>query len=508
MWKSENRGDSWEPISGDLTRNENRFDLPIMGSRQSWDNPWDVSAMSNYNTVSALSESPVKVGLIYAGTDDGFINVTENNGKSWRKISVKKLPGVPEMAYVNDLKADNFDVNTVYAVLDNHKYGDYQPYIYKSTDKGKTWKSITSNLPDRTLTWRIVQDHVKKDLLFAATEYGIYFSVNGGSRWTMITGGVPIISFRDLAIHKRENDLVGASFGRGFYVFDDMSVFRNLSDQQMKAEGTLFTVRKAWWYIPRSHLGFGDRPKGTQGDSYFTAPNPPFGAVFTYHLGQGYTTKLTQRKEAEKATMKKGKAVGFPGWDVVENERQEIDPKIVFEVKNREGKVIRRVNGPATKGFHRVAWDLRYPSPNSIALGGKSEGFGFLAPPGEYTVTMYVQQDGEIKRLSKSQNFDVVPLRSGALPTKSQSTITAFWREYESAVKRGMAIQMTVANTLKKIKSMQLAMDQSRADVGNMDRRLDDIRTSIMNIPPMVRRKQQRKIYFWQIKVWMKSRLN
>ena len=186
------------------------------------------------------------------------------------------------MAYVNDLKADNFDVNTVYAVLDNHKYGDYQPYIYKSTDKGKTWKSITSNLPDRTLTWRIVQDHVKKDLLFAATEYGIYFSVNGGSRWTMITGGVPIISFRDLAIHKRENDLVGASFGRGFYVFDDMSVFRNLSDQQMKAEGTLFTVRKAWWYIPRSHLGFGDRPKGTQGDSYFTAPNPPFGAVFTY----------------------------------------------------------------------------------------------------------------------------------------------------------------------------------------------------------------------------------
>lgn len=482
VWKSENRGDSWEPISGDLTRNENRFDLPIMGSRQSWDNPWDVSAMSNYNTVSALSESPVKVGLIYAGTDDGFINVTENNGKSWRKISVKKLPGVPEMAYVNDLKADNFDVNTVYAVLDNHKYGDYQPYVYKSTDKGKTWKSITSNLPDRTLTWRIVQDHVKKDLLFAATEYGIYFSVNGGSRWTMITGGVPIISFRDLAIHKRENDLVGASFGRGFYVFDDMSVFRSLSDQQMKAEGTLFTVRKAWWYIPRSHLGFGDRPKGTQGDSYFTAPNPPFGAVFTYHLGQGYTTKLTQRKEAEKATMKKGKAVGFPGWDVVENERQEIDPKVVFEVKNREGKVIRRVNGPATKGFHRVAWDLRYPSPNSIALGGKSEGFGFLAPPGEYTVTMYVQQDGEIKRLSKSQNFDVVPLRSGALPTKSQSTITAFWREYESAVRRGMAIQMTVANTLKKIKSMQLAMDQSTADVGNMDRRLNEIRTSIMKM--------------------------
>ena len=240
----------------------------------------------SYNTVSALSESPVKAGLIYAGTDDGFINITENDGKSWRKVEVKKLPGVPATAYVNDVKADNFDVNKVYAVLDNHKYGDYQPYIYKSTDKGKTWKSITSNLPDRTVTWRIVQDHVEQSLLFAATEYGIYFSINSGGKWTKLNGGVPTISFRDLAIHKRENDLVGASFGRGFYVFDDISVFRGLSKKQMADTGTLFPVRKAWWYIPRSHLGFGDRPKGTQGDGYFTAPNPPFGAVFTYHLGK------------------------------------------------------------------------------------------------------------------------------------------------------------------------------------------------------------------------------
>ena len=178
LWKSENRGDSWEPISEDLTRDENRFDLEIMGSKQSWDNAWDVSAMSNYNTLSALSESPVKAGLIYTGTDDGLINITNNDGKSWRQIEVKKLPGAPSTAYVNDIKADNFDENKVYAVLDNHKYGDYQPYIYMSNDKGRTWKSITSNIPDRTLTWRIVQDHVKKSLFFAATEFGIYFSIN------------------------------------------------------------------------------------------------------------------------------------------------------------------------------------------------------------------------------------------------------------------------------------------------------------------------------------------
>ena len=245
-----------------------------MGSKQSWDNAWDVLAMSNYNTISAISESPIKPGLLYVGTDDGYIHISENDGKSWRRIEVKKLAGAPSYAYVNDLKADNFNENVVYAVLDNHKYGDFRPYVYKSTDKGKSWRSISSNIPERTLTWRIVQDHVKKDLLFLATEFGIYFSINSGKRWSKIKGGVPTISFRDLAIHKRENDLVGASFGRGFYVFDDMSVFRELSNTQMQSPASLFSVRKAWWYIPRSHLGFGDRPKGTQGDSYFTAKNP------------------------------------------------------------------------------------------------------------------------------------------------------------------------------------------------------------------------------------------
>ena len=483
VWKSDNRGDSWEPISEDLTRNQNRFDLPIMGSKQSWDNAWDVGAMSNYNTVSALSESPLKAGLIYAGTDDGFINITENDGKTWRKIEVKKLPGVPATAYVNDVKADNFDVNKVYAVLDNHKYGDYQPYIYHSSDKGKTWKSITSNLPDRTVTWRIVQDFVEEGLLFSATEYGIYFSINGGRKWTKLTGGVPIISFRDLAIHKRENDLVGASFGRGFYVFDDISVFRGLSEKQMANPGTLFPVRKAWWYIPRSHLGFEGRSKGTQGDGYYTAPNPPFGAVFTYHLSESLISKKDQRTKNEKATLDKGKSVGFPGWDTLEAERREVKPKVIFEVKDNEGNTVRRIEGPATKGFHRVAWDLRYPSPNAVTLASSSnKGSGFLAAPGKYTVTMYTSMHGKTNQVSKSQNFDVVPLRSGALPTKSYANRADFWRKYEKTVRRASAIQITVGNALKKVDRMQTALSQSTGDVGNLDARLHIIRNSILEM--------------------------
>ena len=190
-----------------------------MGSTQSWDAPWDVYAMSNYNTITSLAESPIKAGLIYAGTDDGVIQVTENDGKDWRKISVAKLPGVPNTAFVNDIKADLYDQNTVYIALDNHKYGDYKPYLLKSNNKGKSWQSITGNLPKNHLVWRFVQDHVNKNLMFIGTEFGLFFTVNAGKKWIKLKGNVPTISFRDLAIQRRENDLVAASFGRGFFLY-------------------------------------------------------------------------------------------------------------------------------------------------------------------------------------------------------------------------------------------------------------------------------------------------
>ena len=146
VWKSNDRGDSWTAISGDLTNNLERIKQPIMGGLQSWDNPWDIYAMSDYSSITSLSESPLKEGLIYAGTDDGLIQMTDNGGESWTKTPVGSLPGCPNTAFVNDIKADLYDVNTVYIALDNHKYGDYSPYLYKSTDKGKSWTSMLGNL--------------------------------------------------------------------------------------------------------------------------------------------------------------------------------------------------------------------------------------------------------------------------------------------------------------------------------------------------------------------------
>ena len=206
VWKSTNRGDDWTAISGDLTRNEERLSLPIMGRKQSWDNAWDVGAMSNYNTITSLSESPLRAGLIYAGTDDGFIQVTTNGGEQWTKIPVTRL-GLPSRSFVNDIKADLHDENTVYAVLDNHKEGDYNPYLYKSTDRGQTWVTLSKTLPKRTLLWRIVQDHVNKNLFFLATEFGVYTSLDGGVNWQKLPG-TPNMGFRDLVIQKERMTLL------------------------------------------------------------------------------------------------------------------------------------------------------------------------------------------------------------------------------------------------------------------------------------------------------------
>jgi len=251
VWKSDNRGDSWTTISDDLTKNQDRITLPIMDKTWSWDSPWDMDAMSMYNTITSLAESPLQEGLIYAGTDDGIIQVTEDGGTNWRKIEVGSLPGVPETAFVNDIKADLFDANTVYVVLDNHKFGDLNPYVLKSTNKGSSWSSMKGNIPDGTIVWRIVQDHKNKELFFTATEFGIYFTINTGNSWTKLIGNIPTISFRDLAIQRRESDLVGASFGRGFFVLDDYSSLRTVSEEQLNQEATLFSSRKAWWYLER-----------------------------------------------------------------------------------------------------------------------------------------------------------------------------------------------------------------------------------------------------------------
>jgi len=483
VWRSDNRGDSWTAISADLTQDQERITLPIMGSTQSWDAPWDFLAMSTYNTITSLAESPQQEWLIYAGTDDGIIQVTEDGGENWRKIAVGTLPGVPETAFVNDIKADLFDANTVYVALDNHKYGDYQPYLLKSTDRGASWTSISSNIPDRTLVWRLVQDHVNPDLMFAATEFGIYFTIDGGGQWTMLKGGVPNISFRDLAIQRRENDLVGASFGRSFYVLDDYSPLRQVSDEMLAREATLFKPRKAWWYVPRPALDFDEGP-ASQGAGYFVAPNPPYGAVFTYYLKEGLKSKKQIRQASEKELAKQGEAIAFPGWDAVEAERREPQARIWLTVSDSDGKVIRRIPGKTGKGFHRVAWDLTYPSQRALREGSTPnlEASAFKVAPGTYTVSLSKEVDGVITELSTPQTVEVVRMEEGTLEGSDPEVTAAFWRELESLQGMASAARLALAGAMEKVKTMKSALALTELPPGELDSRLHALHQDVMDL--------------------------
>ncbi len=180
LWRSEDRGDSWTPVSGDLTRNRNRYELQFMGRVWSVDALHDNGAMSQYATLTAISESPLAEGLLYTGSDDGLIHVSEDGGESWRMAA--PLPGVPEASFVNDVEASQHEAGAVFALADAHKTGDFSPYVFESTDRGRSWRSIAGDLPAGTIVWAIQQDHVDPDLLFLAAEFGLYFSPNHGAQ--------------------------------------------------------------------------------------------------------------------------------------------------------------------------------------------------------------------------------------------------------------------------------------------------------------------------------------
>lgn len=454
VWLSEDRGDSWKAISGDLTRDQERLALPIMGRVQSWDNAWDLHAMSTYNTITSLAESPIKEGLLYAGTDDGLIQVTEDGGSTWRKMEVGSITGLPSTAFVNDIRADLFDEQTVYAALDNHKFGDLKPYLIKSTDAGRSWTSISGDLPDRTLVWRIVQDHKNRELLFAATEFGIYFTTDGGVKWILLNGDVPTISFRDITIQRRENDLVAASFGRGFYILDDISPLRSISKELLEKEAVLFPVKDPWLFNPR-------RVVGDQGAGYYKAKNPPFGATFSYYLKKKPQTLKEQRNKSEKELDKEKLDIPFPGWDSLDAEKAEEAPYLLFTIRDSDGDIVNHVKTSAKKGINRVSWNLRRFSRGNIDLnipsGAPSPSTGFLADPGNYTVTMYEVARGNVRQLAEARSFEVKPLLTGALDPVSDLEKSQFMTAFDDYQQQLGQVRDGIKKSVKKIAAMKKA---------------------------------------------------
>jgi photosystem II stability/assembly factor-like uncharacterized protein len=452
LFRSDDRGDTWGPISPDLSRQIDRNRLEVMGTVWSVDAVWKNVFTSPFGTIVSLDESPLLEGLIYVGTDDGLVQVTEDGGATWR--ATERFPGVPEMTYVADVLASHHDPNTVYAVFNNHKSGDFKPYVARSTDRGKTWRSITANLPDRHVTWSIAEDHVNPNLLFVATELGLFFTVDGGANWIQLTGGVPTVAFRDLEIQRRENDLVAASFGRGFFILDDYTPLRQVNEGTLEQGALLFPVKDAWMYIEAGPMGY--RSKGVQGHAFFTAPNPPFGAVFTYYLKDGLETRRQQRQAAERRLRDQGEPVYYPTWDELRVEEGERDPAIVLTVTDEVGNVVRRITGPTSAGFHRIAWDLRYPGFRPARLSGGSD--GPLAVPGTYTVSLAKLVDGVLTPLTAPQSFETKPLGLATLPAADKAALLAFQQKVGRLQRAVLGASRVIEETQEQLEYIKRAL--------------------------------------------------
>ena len=324
LYRTDDRGETWTPISGDLTRNLDFREIPIMGKL--WDPATTVAynnATTTLSTIVSLSESPLLEGLIYVGTDDGNLQISEDGGKLWRKTT--QFASTPDGYYVSDVHASSRSADVVFVTLNNWQRGDYKPYIFRSDDRGRTFKSIVGDFLDRQPIWSVIQDHVNGNLIFAGTEFGLFFTVDGGAHWVQLKG-MPVIQVRDMEVQKRENDLVLGTFGRGFYILDDYSPLREVSAQALASEAELFPLRRAWQFetLGQQRAAWGNE----------STPNPPYGAILTYHVGPNFSGNL------------------------------------VVNITNDQGQQVRRLDVPETAGINRFAWNLRGEAPAGAPAGG------------------------------------------------------------------------------------------------------------------------------------------
>lgn len=456
LFKSEDRGNTWEKVSPDLTRQIDRNKLEVMGRVWGVDTPSKNASTSFYGNIVALSESPLQEGLLYVGTDDGLVQVSEDGGANWRKI--ESFPTVPDTTYVNFLLASNHDVNTVYAAFNNHKRGDFKPYILKSTDRGKTWNAITNNLPERGSVYGIAEDDEKQGLLFAGTEFGVFFSLNDGENWVQLKSGLPTIAIRDIDIQERENDVVLGSFGRGFYVLDDYTPLRQVTEEVLNKDAHVFEIEDALWYQQSSDIG--GSGKASQGEDFFVAPNPPFGATFTYYLKDDMKTLTEQRREKESELVKNDKPVPFPNHNELRAEDDEEKPYLLFTISDSDGKVVRRLKTKPSKGINRITWDLAYAEATPLNPGDfyKIDDGSSLVLPGTYTVEMAKSVNGNITTLTEPVSFNVVPLDNSTFPATDKAAMTAFQSDLEDLRGKVYGAINLAENTQDKLARIKLAL--------------------------------------------------
>lgn len=427
LYRSTNRGDAWEQLGGDMTRALDRDKLPLMGKT------WPDNAVArhagtaDFGNISTIDESPVRKGLLYVGTDDGIIQVSRDGGVTWTKID--KFPGVPDMTYVSRVVASPTNEGTVYATFDGHRSNDFKPYVFKSTDYGKTWTSITADLPISSV--QVIREHPRSpNLLFVGNEVGAYYSPNGGKSWSKLQYNLPTVPVHDIRIHPRENDLVIGSHGRGIFIIDDITPLEKLADAERATTPMyLFPVKPAMLFNYNNSVPGGLQGAGSLGERSFSAPNPPYGSTLTYYI---------------KDSLPKGRTLTLA----------------IFDSTNKR---IRDLTVNNKRGLHRVTWDLRLAPPyiNPNARGNRGQPQGAFVLPGHYTARLALTGRGDSIAAQSVETQVVV---------KQDPLVQLSAAEYQSL----HAMRLRVGSEQARVQGVVRTAEQIKAQ-------LDEVKTALKN---------------------------
>ncbi len=482
LFRSDDRGNNWKAISPDLTRQTDRNLLPVMGR------VWPPEAIAQHQStatwgnISALSESRKREGLLYVGTDDGLIQFSYDGGATWRRS--ENPPGLPDYkthgVYVNRVFASKIDENVVYAIYENTKNGDFKPYVYKSSNRGATWTNISGDLPANGPSLSFAEDHINPNLLFVGTEFGLFFTVDGGQKWIRLRNNLPTIAVRDLAIQERENDLVLGTFGRGFYVLDDYSPLRQVNTALFQRDAQIFTTKTAMLAVPET-----GRARGTQGEQHWMGENLPQGAVLTYWIREAPRTQRQRRQDAARAAEQKKETPAYPSQADLTAEVDEEAPQTFLTVTDAAGKVVRRLTVPGSRGIHRYVWNLRgVPTTTGGGFGGGGgggdddtdppvfpgdTGGGAFVPPGTYKLALSRRVGGALTTLGSEQTLTVVA-DPGVVMSPAERTAATDYQDKVAKLQRAFTGALEQANNMRtRTTAIRRALVDSPADPKMMD---------------------------------------
>ncbi len=489
LFRTDDQGSTWKVISPDLTRGVPKEMQNLMDRSWSID---DLAKKSSMAQISVIAESPIDENLLFTGSVDGLIHYTTNGGKSWNTSST---PGLPEYATISEITASHFDKNVAYAACENFVAGDFKPYLYKTTDGGKSWLLFNGNLPDEGSTFTIAEDNVDKNLLFLGTQFGVYFTIDDGNEWIKFKNGIPTEMVMSLTIQSRENDLVVSTFGRGIYILDNYTPLRYMTKETLKKDAYIFPIKDALMFIEASPFGFPG--VGFQGASFYSAPNPKIGAVFTYYLKDNIKSLKEKRRDKEKEEQKKKEDIKYPSYNTLLNEKEEPKAYLLFTITDENGNVIRKIKAESKKGVNRIVWDFRYnpftavslkPFDNSIPWNQPD--LGYMVVPGKYKVSLSKYQDGKFTELVSPREFTCKPLKNTGIPAEDKIALDKFNKKVAELTRAISGADKYRKSLDEKIKYFEKAVidgagvpDKSYDTVIKIKKELDDFNRKLNGDP-------------------------